>query len=93
MGKIVKERYVIREYSQLGCNLLSFPKSKSRRKKTNDLAEEIRNDYNRSYNIGGVNYHVSQHVGFIIHVNKIDIYDTRTKTVVASAKAPMFEVV
>ncbi|QIG65880.1 hypothetical protein phiOC_p215 [Ochrobactrum phage vB_OspM_OC] len=94
MGKLLKkDRFVIREYSQLGCNLLLFPKAKSRRKKTDNLAEEIRHDYNVSYNIGGVNYHVSEAVGFIVHVNKIDIYDTRTKKVVATAKAPMFEVI
>lgn len=73
----------IRTYSELGCNVMDFPKDKIRRKVTNDLAEEIRHDLNMSYNFGGTRYYLSQEIGDIITVNKVEIFNPRSKKIVA----------
>lgn len=93
MGKTKEVRFAIREYSQLGCNVMALPDAKKRRKITDNLAEEIRHDLNMSYNFGGVNYHISQAAGIIVHVNKLEIMDLRKKEILAVGKMPMFEVV
>lgn len=57
-------------------------------------AERQRQALNRSFQIGGVNEHVSHAAGYAVHVSRLEIRtNSRQALLVASANAPMFEVV
>ena len=56
-------------------------------------AERYRVSLNESFKLGGVNDHISKGYGFLVHTSEVRVVRNRTGEVVASAKAPMFEVV
>ena len=56
-------------------------------------AERYRDSLNKSFKIGGVNEHISRSAGILVHVSELRIIHNKTGEVVASAKAPLFEVV
>jgi hypothetical protein len=55
--------------------------------------EQWRRDYNKSFNPGGVNWHVSQSLGYVLHITKARLVHQATGTPVAFVNMPMFEVV
>lgn len=55
--------------------------------------EKWRQGYNRSFNHGGTNYHVSLSIGIIVHINKAWIVRQSTDEIVAATAMPTFEVV
>lgn len=62
-------------------------------KPTAARAEDMRQMLNKSFAPGGVNFHASQAAGVVIHVTRLKIVRQSCTTVVAEARAPMFEVV
>jgi hypothetical protein len=64
-----------------------------RKDPTDAQAEEWRKTMNRSFDLGGTNYHVSQATGILLHISEVRIIRQKTGKVVATAKMPMFEVV
>jgi hypothetical protein len=60
---------------------------------TEENLEKWRRDYNRSFNPGGSNWHVSEAVGHVIHISKARIVRQKSGQVVATVRASMFEVV
>lgn len=54
---------------------------------------EYRRALNTSFAPGGVNDHVSEGAGFVIHVGRVRAVEQKTGRVVAETVAPMFEVV
>lgn len=55
-------------------------------------AEKYRQEMNKTFLPGGVNYHISESCGFTIHISTVWIIRQSTGELVAKAKAPMFEV-
>jgi len=63
-------------------------------KKMNDAAlEQYRKDYNKSFNKGGVNYNPGDGTNVIPHISRCTMIEQASGRVVATAVAPMFEVV
>ena len=60
---------------------------------TDKNAERYRRSLNESLKIGGVNEHISKAAGFLVHTSAVRVIRQATGQVVASAKAPLFEVV
>jgi hypothetical protein len=60
---------------------------------TQKRLEQWRKDYNKSFNHGGANYHVSQALGVVVHISHAWIINQRTGEIVAKTQMPMFEVV
>lgn len=54
--------------------------------------EKWRQGYNKSFNPGGVNFHVSKEIGVIIHISNAKLIRQSTGEVVAETAMPMFEV-
>lgn len=54
---------------------------------------EYRRALNTSFAPGGVNAHVSEAAGHVVHVGRVRAVEQKTGRVVASTVAPMFEVV
>jgi hypothetical protein len=67
--------------------------SKRHGRPSNAKAEAIRVSLNASFGPDGVNFHVSQAAGVVIHVTKLWIVRQADGEVVGAATAPMFEVV
>jgi len=66
----------------------------SRKGQVNDVAaEDFRKMLNKSFDVGGCNYHASEACGKIIHVLEVKVVRQKTSQVEGRAKAPMFEVV
>lgn len=94
MGKSYAVRWSAKVYDQKGVLDVALPTGMNRRKKTDALAEELRQTFNKSFQKGGSNFHLSESAGYILHANKVEIIDEfNGKRVVAVAKMPMFEVV
>lgn len=55
-------------------------------------AEKLRKAMNKSFDVGGVNFHASKAAGFIIHINKLRVIDQFSGEIVVEVSAPMFEV-
>lgn len=53
--------------------------------------EAWRQAENRSYLNNGVNQHISQHLGFVLHISKCRIVNQFTDETVCEVSAPMFE--
>jgi hypothetical protein len=64
-----------------------------RGKASKERLEQWRKDYNKSFNPGGVNYHVSQSLGIVVHISHAWLIHQRTNECVAETKMPMFELV
>ena len=56
-------------------------------------AEKLRQSLNKSFAPGGVNWNVSVAAGVVVHVQSVKIVRQADNEVVATATAPMFEVV
>ena len=56
-------------------------------------AEEFRKRYNKSFQPGGVNGHLSEQLGYIPHISEVRVVrNDGSNRLVASATAPNFEV-
>lgn len=58
---------------------------------TDAKAEDFRKTLNKSFDIGGCNYHVSEAAGVVVHVIEVKVVRQSPREIVAVAKAPMFE--
>lgn len=89
MGRVLTPKYYAVVYDQKGAFEI-FWKGHA----TDKRAEAKRRAMNRSFNPGGANFHVAEALGFIPHVYKLEVVrNDGSNTVVATANAPMFEVV
>jgi len=94
MGKSYAVRWSAKVYDQKGVLNVALPTGMNRRKKTDALAEELRQSFHKSLQKGGSNYHLSLDARYLRHANKVEIIDEfNGKCVVAEAKMSMFEVV
>ena len=59
---------------------------------TNSNAEKYRRKLNESFGPKGVNWHISKSCGVVVHVSSVRVIRQSTGAVVATAKAPLFEV-
>lgn len=92
MGKSVTPKYRAQYYDQSGKHMIDWCCKRNGRP-TEANAEKLRQSLNKSFGPDGVNYHVSKAAGYIIHVHKVDIErNTLYGEIVATAKAPLFEV-
>jgi hypothetical protein len=55
--------------------------------------EQWRRDYNKSFNPGGVNWHVSQAIGVVLHISHARLVHQATGATVAQVTMPTFEIV
>ncbi len=55
--------------------------------------EEWRECINNSFKLGGVNEHLSESRGFLVHISAAKLINQKTSMIVEETKAPMFEVV
>lgn len=55
--------------------------------------ERWRQNQNRSYLPDGINHHISDSAGFIVHISRARIVNQLTGNVVCEVKGPMFEIV
>lgn len=60
---------------------------------TDANAERYRQSMNQSFQPGGVNSHVTEAHGVVPHISKVVVIRQSSNAVVATAQAPMFEVV
>lgn len=92
MGRSTTPTFVVDYQDQLGLHKAIW-NVKDSGKPTDANLEAWRVLMNQSMLPGGCNEHVSKSVGFIPHVSKATIRNQKTgKLNVATAKAPMFEV-
>jgi hypothetical protein len=89
MGKVITPTYRV-EYRDNASRSTSAMHWRGRA--TQKRLEQWRQDYNKSFNPGGVNFHVSQALGVVVHISHAWIVDQRSGDVVAKTKMPMFEV-
>lgn len=54
--------------------------------------EAWRQGYNRSFGPDGHNWHVSQAVGYVIHINRARIIRQKSGEIMAAVTMPLFEV-
>lgn len=98
MGTSRTPRYVARYRTQEGWseivwNVRASTNITGHGMPTEANAEKMRASLNRSFNVGGVNEHVSRSAGFILHVSEVRVcLNLPNRPVVAVAKAPLFEV-
>ncbi len=66
-----------------------------KRFKASDVAalEEWRNVYNTSFELGGVNAHISEGLGFVYRIGCADLVNQTTGEVVAEYDPPKYEIV
>lgn len=98
MGRTITPTYRVEYRDQSGWHKQGYAdrngKCVLRKAPTDADAEEFRKAMNRSFNIGGSNYHVSEAAGKILHVSEVVIRkNDMDGRMVAHAKMPMFEVV
>jgi len=56
-------------------------------------AEDARKTWNKSFNLGGVNFHLSESYGYVIHLHKLQVRrNISSGPVIVEVNAPMFEV-
>ena len=92
MGRSTTPTFVVDYQDQLGLHRAAW-NTKTSGKPTDTNLEAWRVAMNRSLTLGGCNEHVSKAAGFILHVSKATIRNQKTgKLNVATARAPMFEV-
>lgn len=93
MGRTITPRYFARYRDQGGWHDITWDCARHGRPST-DTAEARRQSLNQSFERGGVNFHVSQAVGYVIHVSRLTIHhNIKGQPIAAEARAPMFEVV
>jgi hypothetical protein len=97
MGRSYTPKYRV-EYrdntmNRLGTDRILSYDAKRYGKPTDAKAEDLRRALNKSFNVGGVNWHVSEAAGVVVSVNRLRIINQRSGQVVAESNAPMFEVV
>jgi hypothetical protein len=90
MGRSVTPTYrvVYRDNTSLNWRTMAW-----RGKASAERLEQWRLGYNKSFNPGGVNWHVSQSLGYVLHITKARLVHQKTGTHVAFVNMPMFEVV
>lgn len=93
MGRVVTPTYRVEYRVNSGYHTLQCWDSKSYGRATEANLEKWRQALNKSFAPGGVNYHVSEDNGVVVHVSSAKIIRQSTNEVVAKTKAPMFEVV
>jgi hypothetical protein len=92
MGKTVTPKY--HAFYRTNVNPRGWNDIMWKGRPTDANAEDFRKMLNKSFNEGGSNYHISKAEGVILHVIEVQVRrNVRNGEVVASAKAPMFEVV
>ena len=88
MGRSYTPKYRAQYRDQRGWQDISY-----RHKATDADAEKFRQGLNKSFQPGGVNYHLSEAAGYILHASKVEVLrNVKHAYVVATASAPMFEV-
>lgn len=93
MGRSTTPTFVVDYQDQLGLHRAAWS-TKTSGKPTDANLEAWRKALNQSMLPGGCNEHVSKAAGFTLHVSKATIRNQKTgKLNVATARAPMFEVI
>lgn len=93
MGKSYTPTYYARYRDQSGWKDIAWDGKRNGRA-TIENAEKYRQSLNRSFNIGGVNFHASQACGYIIHVSELQVVrNDRSSRIVAQAVMNDFEVI
>jgi hypothetical protein len=90
MGRSITPTYrvVYRDNTSLNWRTMAW-----RGKASAERLEQWRLGYNKSFNPGGVNWHVSKGLGVVVHISHARIVRQATAQIVAETKMPMFEVV
>ena len=92
MGRSVTPTYRVEVQANTRMDMFSWDcKVNGRATETN--LENWRQAYNASFGPGGVNWHVSEASGVVVHISKARLIRQRTGEVVAETNAPLFEVV
>ena len=94
MGKIITPTYRV-EYRSNSCDRRNPDGRRSMcwsGRATQARLEQWRRDYNQSFNLGGVNFHISEAQGFVEHISSARIVRQSTGEVVAETTMPAFEV-
>ena len=92
MGTTWTPRYRIECWDQGGKHLMAWD-GRGLGVPTHAKAEAWRQDMNASYQLGGINGHIAPAIGYVPHINRVQIVHQRTGGVVCAACMPMFEVV
>ena len=92
MGKSYTPTFRVEYQDNTGSNHMAWHSKRDGRPTVANL-EKWRQEYNKSFNIDGVNFHASMHCGVIIHINKAKLIRQSTGEVVAETVMPVFEVV
>jgi hypothetical protein len=94
MGKSYTPTYRIEAVLNDSClGVLYTWDSKRHGRPTVANLEQWRQATNRSFQPGGVNWHVSQSAGTVPHISAAKLVRQSNRAVVAEIKAPLFEVV
>jgi len=89
MGKSITPKYRARYRDQKGWHDIMW-----KGRPSDARAEQTRKDYNKSFQPGGANWRVSELSGYVPHISKFEVIrNVYGGEVVASATAPMFEIV
>jgi hypothetical protein len=90
MGKSYTPTYVVRYRDQQGPKILVW-NTKTSGKPTASNLGKWREAMNSSMRAGGVNEHLSEALGFVLHIGNCEIHNQKTGETVATFVAPMFE--
>ncbi len=60
---------------------------------TQENVDRYRDKMNKSFQPGGSNYHVSKNRGMVPHISEVNVIRQAGGAIVATSKAPSFEVV
>lgn len=94
MGRTITYRYRV-EYAEVGSvfNQRMVWDVKRNGSPTRGNLEQWRKDMNASFREGGINHHITQSCGRLVHIWKARIVRQSDSVVVAETQMPMFEVV
>ena len=92
MGKIVTPAYRVRYRDQDGWHSMPWYVRQDGRP-SDKAAERFRQAWNRSFQPGAPNFHISEARGYLAHISHVVVISQKTGAVVARAAMPMFEVV
>jgi hypothetical protein len=88
MGRIITPKYRVEAQDNQG----AWQHSVWRGRVSVKALEQWRDGMNQSFQRGGVNEHVSNGLGFVLHYSNCRIVDQRNSNIVAAFRAPMFEI-
>jgi hypothetical protein len=91
MGKSVTPTYRV-EYRDNSQPFGAWHSMIWRGKATTTRLESWRIEYNKSFGRAGINFHISQSLGFILHISHARIIRQCTGETVTQTTMPMFEV-